>query len=186
MNKWLYARSELYRKYAGSLPETLSQVEMIFSAPDVGWLPVKFNISNKESEDIEFSVVYDPIPELIQWLEYIVKNRWSGGSYITIDCERYNTIFSYEVMVEPELEECKRPIHPTNCGLFTVYDTYSQQFIVEAFCQTEELVKSLYTSLTEFIKKVISDKDLEEQWDVDLKMYQELLNNHILNSFCYG
>ena len=29
MNKWLYARSELYRKYAGSLPDTLSQVEMI-------------------------------------------------------------------------------------------------------------------------------------------------------------
>jgi hypothetical protein len=89
-------------------------------------------------------------------------------------------------MVAPESEECKRPIHPTDCGLFTVYDTYSQQFIVEAFCQTEELVKSLYTSLTDFIKKVISDKDLEEQWDVGLKTYQELLNNHILNSFCYG
>ncbi len=186
MNRWLFARSELYRKYAECLPDTPSQIEMLFSSPEVGWLPTKFNISSKETEYIEFSYVYDPIPELIQWLEYIVKNRWSGGSYIAIDCEGYDTIFCYEVMVAPESEECKRPIHPTDCGLFTVYDTYSQQFIVEAFCQTEELVKSLYTSLTEFIKKVISDKDLEEQWDVDLKMYQELLNNHILNSFCYG
>ena len=183
MNKWLYARSELYRKYAENLPNTLAQVEMFFSSPEVGWLPVKFNIDNKESEEIEFSYVYDPIPELIQWLEYIVKNRWTGGSYITIDCERYNTIFCYEVMVEPESEECKRPIHPTDCGLFTVYDTYSQQFIVEAFCQTDELVKSLYTSLTDFIKKVINNKDFEEHWDVDLDIYQELLNNHELNSF---
>ena len=72
MNKWLYARSELYRKYADNLPHTLAQVEMLFSSPEVGWLPVKFNIDNKESEEIEFSYVYDPIPELIQWLEYIL------------------------------------------------------------------------------------------------------------------
>lgn len=183
MNKWLYARSELYRKYSDSLPQTLSQVEMLFSSPHVGWLPVIFNNSGKETEDIEFSYVYDPIPKLIQWLEYIVKNRWTGGSYITIDCEGYDIVFCYEVMVVPESEECKRPIHPTDCGLFTVYDTYRQQFIVEAFCQTEELVKSLYTSLTDFIKKVISDKDFEEHWEVDLIMYQELLNNHTLNPF---
>ena len=86
-------------------------------------------------------------------------------------------IFCYEVIVEPESEECDRPIHPTNCGLFTVYDTYSQQFIVEAFCKTDELVKSLYTSLTGFIKKVINDKDFEEHWDVDLEIYQELLRH---------
>ena len=178
MNKWLHARSELYAKYANGLPHTLPHMQMHFSSPQLGWLPVKFNVSGKESESIEFSDVYDPIPELFQWLEHLVKNRWTGGSYITIDCELYKTVFCYEVMVLPENEECKRHIHPTDCGLFTVYDTYHQQFIVEAFCETEKLVKSLYASLINFVEKVINDTDLEEHWEVDLNLYRELLKNH--------
>ena len=178
MNKWLHARSELYRKYANGLPNICPHIQMLFSSPHLGWLPVKFHVGSKESESIEFSDVYDPIPEMIQWLGYLIKNRWTGGSYITIDCESYKTIFSYEVMVVPEDEECKRRIHPTDCGLFTVYDTYHQQFVVEAFCETDELVKSLYTSLINFVEKAINDRDLEEHWDMDLKIYRELLKNH--------
>lgn len=175
MNKWLSARSELYRKYANGLPQHLPYVHLLFSSPHLGWLPVKFNIGGKESESIEFSDVYDPIPELIQWLEHINKKRWSGGSYITIDCELYTTIFSFEVMVLPEDEECKRNVHPSGCGLFTVYDTYHQQFIVEAFCETDEFVKALQMSLYGFIKEVLNHQDWEKDWSSDLEIYRNLL-----------
>ena len=182
MNKWLHARSELYKKYANGLPHILPHIQMLFSSPHLGWLPIKFNVNDKESESIEFSDVYDPIPELVQWLEHLIKNRWTGGSYITIDCESYKTIFCYEVMVVPEDNECKkRHIHPTDCGLFTVYDTYHQQFIVEAFCETDELINSLYTSLIDFVKNAINNKNLEEHWSTNLETYRILLNNHKLD-----
>lgn len=179
MNKWLHARSELYRKYANGLPTVLPRIEVLFSTPHLGWLPVKFNIGGKESESIEFSDAYDPIPEMVQWLDTINKNRWTGGSYITIDCEFYKVVFSYEVMVLPEDEECKRTIHPSDCGLFTVYDTYHQQFIVEVFCETDEFVKALQTFLYGFINEVLNNNDWEEHWDTDLEIYQKSLKEEI-------
>lgn len=178
MNKWLSARSELYKKYANGLPHHLPHILLLFSPPHWGWLPVKFNLDNKESESIEFSDAYDPIPELIQWLEFIIKNRWSGGSYITIDCESYKVIFSYEVMVVPEVEECKRYVHPSDCGLFSVYDTYHQQFIVEAFCETDEFIKSLHASLIGFVNEAVNNQDWEEHWSTDLEIYRDLLTNN--------
>ena len=167
-NKWLLERSKLFTKYAKEIPTACDCVEVKFDKPEVGWIDTHFFINGKEKGGIELSDVYEPFEDIKKWLEDIVKKESEfvhGVSMVEINCEAYGVALYYEPMLV--VGDCWNGLHPWSCnntGIFYVFDGATMEVWAEAFCETKNLVKSIYESIINYAKEMREVDSFIEDW----------------------
>ncbi|MGP1591679.1 MAG: hypothetical protein ACTTHI_07795 [Prevotella sp.] len=163
-NNWFLKRSEILAKYAGKYPVEYDKIEMKFSFPTYGWMPFQI-IKNKEVVKLrELSYACDAFVPMREWLEGIVEGHYDKISVIKLDCEDFYTVLYFEPLWFFDSFYEGIEVKPSDAGIFLVYDSFLNAFVVDAFCNIESLVKSLYYNLLEFADKMKENPKFTEEW----------------------
>lgn len=161
-NKWLLERSKVLMKYAETTPACLNRLSMTLEEPECGWIDAYFKVNGKFL-NVELSSVYEPFVPLKEWMEDIVKqtSRFTYGiSMVQIDCEGYQVMLYYE-----PIPFCDwRITQGRNCGILYIYDGAEEKVALDAFCETEELLKAVYTAVIQYAKDMQQCSVFIEDW----------------------
>lgn len=175
---WFAKRAGIYAKFAKEdcLPDKTDSVFFQFGKPSAGWIEMVVFVNGEKRLTAPLSVVYNPFPSIVLWLERIVRSELSEHT-LRVDCEGHELYFHYEMLYEAEVY-VKR--HPTSenpyrytyergdvntnpeLGLFYVYDSSSDSIPVCAFCVTKEMINALYLAMLSLATKHLSD--FEREW----------------------
>jgi hypothetical protein len=89
-NQWLYDETEkCWRAPKESMtpppdpPSIKETIEVEFSTPEYGWLPIHFQTKDKTIA-LDISDVYDPLPDIILWLEALANGH---SAHVSINTE---------------------------------------------------------------------------------------------------
>lgn len=178
-NQWLNSQIAVLQRYANGLPDTLDEVSLALDKPDVGWIDMHVKINGGEKLVINTSDVYDPFVPLRQWLEYLTRGWCETAASVMIDCEGYKVIFSYQPLFCPEISEAKKDIYPRNCGIFSIYNTLTEQTAVTAYCDTLKFIESFYRSLVNYAEENAHDPAFAEEWDFGNEIMQSADDDQI-------
>lgn len=166
-NQWINSQIAVLQRFANGLPDTLDEVTLALDKPEVGWIDMHFKINGGERLVINTSDVYDPFFPLRQWLEYLARNWQQRAASVLIDCEGYEVILSYQPFFCPEKDEAKMPNYPKDCGIFSIYNTLTEQTAATAYCDTIEFIGSLYKSLLDYVEENAHDPAFTDEWNFD-------------------
>lgn len=175
---WFAKRAEIYAKFAKEdcLLDKTDSVSFQFGKPIAGWIEMSIFVNGEKKLTAPLSVVYDPFPSIVKWLERIVCSEFSEHT-IRIDCEGNELYFHYEILYEAEVFVKRTPLPDkpnqymyehgdvnTNpeLGLFYVYNSSSDDIPVCAFCITKEMINALYLAMLSLATKHLSD--FESEW----------------------
>lgn len=165
-SNWLKQRSEILAKYAESLPTRQDRIKITFENPEAGWMPIHFFKNEQEAgRDLYFSDVYDSFVPLREWLETIATIGHEKASIVNLDCEGQHISLYYEPVWHYDFENYKGKLCPPCCGIFSVYDSYEDRFILDAFCNTETFVRDVYKCIIDFAKAMKDSPKFVEEWD---------------------
>lgn len=147
---WLHERSLIYDKYFKGIPEKSDAVKIDFQNLQYGWLEMVFHINGKRQLMIPLSDLYNPLKDIVQWLEAIIDLGNNNSYYeqtLHIDSEGSHVLMHYELIELPEfggIEDQK--------GLFIVYcsDRDDNENTVAAICSPIDLVRNIYIPLINF------------------------------------
>ena len=148
-NKWLIARAEVLMKFANELPKAVDQVTLNIDYPDVGWIDMHFLVNDKEATVLDTSSVYEPFMPLRRWLEFLITDWFETNASITLDLESNRVTLSYEPILHPGDFSDNKP-YPRNCGIFTIYDNWTDEMILTAYCDNLDFVLNFYRSLLRY------------------------------------
>lgn len=165
-SNWLKQRSEILAKYAESLPTRQDRIKISFENPEAGWMPIHFFKNEQEAgRDLRFSDVYDCFIPLREWLETIAAIGHAKTSIVNLDCEGLHILLYYEPVWYYDFQNYKGKFFPPECGIFSVYDSYEDRFILDAFCNTETFVRDIYKCIIDFAKAMKEFSGFIEEWD---------------------
>lgn len=162
-NKWLTARAEVLMKYANELPKAVDQVTVNIAAPDAGWIDFHFNVNGKEVTVLDTSCVYEPFLPLRRWLEFLITDWFETNASITLDLESNRVTLSYEPILHPGDFSDNKP-YPRNCGIFTIYDSWTDKMVLTAYCDNLEFVSMFYHTLLRYAIANAYNKEFVEDW----------------------
>lgn len=162
-NKWLTARAEVLMKYANELPNAVDKVTINIAAPDAGWIDFYFNVNGKEVTVLDTSCVYEPFLPLRCWLEFLITDWFETNASITLDLESNRVTLSYEPILHPGDFSDNKP-YPRNCGIFTIYDSWTDKMVLTAYCDNLEFVSMFYHTLLRYAVANAYNKEFVEGW----------------------
>lgn len=162
-NKWLTARAEVLMKFANELPQAVDQVSVNIAYPDVGWIDFHFSVNGKEVTVLDTSCVYEPFLPLRRWLEFLITDWFETNASITLDLESNRVTLSYEPILHPGDFSDNKP-YPRNCGIFTIYDNWSNEMVLSAYCDNLEFVSMFYHTLLRYAIAHAYNKEFIENW----------------------
>ena len=162
-NKWLTARAEVLMKYANELPKAVDKVTINIAAPDAGWIDFYFNVNGKEVTVLDTSCVYEPFMPLRCWLEFLITDWFETNASITLDLESNRVTLSYEPILHPGDFSDNNP-YPRNCGIFTIYDSWTDKMVLTAYCDNLEFVSMFYHTLLRYAVANAYNKEFVEGW----------------------
>ena len=162
-NKWLTARAEVLMKYANELPKAVDKVTINIAAPDAGWIDFYFNVNGKEVTVLDTSCVYEPFMPLRSWLEFLITDWFETNASITLDLESNRVTLSYEPILHPGDFSDNNP-YPRNCGIFTIYDSWTDKMVLTAYCDNLEFVSMFYHTLLRYAIANAYNKEFVEDW----------------------
>ena len=164
MNNWLNERSKLFAKYAENMPRKFDKVELQLDYPDCGWLDMHFMVNGEEKILISASDVYEPFEEIREWLESMAKNVFT---FTPSGVRIYDEVYNYNLYYEPtisDLGEFYDQFHTNLVGLFYIYDERVKQIVASAFCEIQDLVKSIYNPIIAFAKETRQKDEFVDDW----------------------
>lgn len=130
---------------AGAEKVKLDSFDIRFRGPDCGWLDSKVYVNGKEVYRMDFSDVYDPFKELVQWLLSLIQRRPSI-SVLSFDCESY-----YQQIVCDYLGYWKRGEDYKDVALFTLAcDWRDDEPPAYMILPVEEFVYKFYYGLLDY------------------------------------
>ena len=147
---WLHERSLIYDKYSKGIPEKSDAVKIDFQNLQYGWLEMVFHINGKRQLMIPLSDLYNPVKDIVQWLEAIIDLGNNNSYYeqtLHIDSEGSHVLMHYELIELPEFGGIE-----DQRGLFIVYcsDRDDNENTVAAICSPIDLVRNIYIPLINF------------------------------------
>ena len=147
---WLHERSLIYDKYSKGIPEKSDAVKIDFQNLQYGWLEMVFHINGKRQLMIPLSDLYNPLKDIVQWLEAIIDLGNNNSYYeqtLHIDSEGFHVLMHYELIELPEFGGIE-----DQRGLFIVYcsDRDDNENTVAAICSPIDLVRNIYIPLINF------------------------------------
>ena len=147
---WLHERSLIYDKYSKGIPEISDAVKIDFQNLQYGWLEMVFHINGKRQLMIPLSDLYNPLKDIVQWLEAIIDLGNNNSYYeqtLHIDSEGSHVLMHYELIELPEFGGIE-----DQRGLFIVYcsDRDDNENTVAAICSPIDLVRNIYIPLINF------------------------------------
>jgi KAP family P-loop domain protein len=147
---WLHERSLIYDKYSKGIPEKSDAVKIDFQNLQYGWLEMVFHINGKRQLMIPLSDLYNPLKDIVQWLEAIIDLGNNNSYYeqtLHIDSEGSHVLMHYELIELPEFGGIE-----DQRGLFIVYcsDRDDNENTVTAICSPIDLVRNIYIPLINF------------------------------------
>lgn len=147
---WLHERSLIYDKYSKGIPEKSDAVKIDFQNLQYGWLEMVFHINGKRQLMIPLSDLYNPLKDIVQWLEAIIDLGNNNSYYeqtLHIDSEGSHVLMHYELIELPEFGGIE-----DQRGLFIVYcsDRDDYENTVAAICSPIDLVRNIYIPLINF------------------------------------
>ena len=77
---WFHERSLIYDKYSKSIPKKPDVINVDFLNLRYGWLEMVFRINGQKQLMIPLSDLYDPLQDIVQWLEAII-DLGNGNPY---------------------------------------------------------------------------------------------------------
>ena len=113
-------------------------------------LEMVFRINGQKQLMIPLSDLYDPLQDIVQWLEAII-DLGNGNPYyehtLHIDSEGTHIFMHYELVELPEFGSVE-----DQRGLFVVYCSTleDKEQTVSAICSPVNLIKSIYLALLNF------------------------------------
>ena len=164
MNNWLNERSKLFAKYAENMPRKFDKVELQLDYPDCGWLDMHFKVNGDEKILISASDVYEPFEEIREWLELMAKNVFT---FTPSGIRIYDEVYNYNIYYEPiisDISEFYDQFHTNLVGLFYIYDERVKQIVASAFCEIQDLVKSIYNPIIAFAKETRQKDEFVDDW----------------------
>ena len=164
MNNWLNERSKLFAKYAENMPRKFDKVELQLDYPDCGWLDMHFKVNGDEKILISASDVYEPFEEIREWLELMAKNVFT---FTPSGVRIYDEVYNYNIYYEPiisDISEFYDQFHTNLVGLFYIYDERVKQIVASAFCEIQDLVKSIYNPIIAFAKETRQKDEFVDDW----------------------
>lgn len=176
-NPWLGERSRIFEKYSKAKLVSTDRVEVCLGKCEHGWIDIHFIVNSIEKGIVELSSTYEPFMDIIKWLENIVRNEKEfshGVSMVEINCEAYGVALYYEPMLT--MGSSWNGMEPWSCentGLFYVFDGATNTIFADAFCDTRELVKSIYGSIISYAEEFSGNEDFIEEWCWDA--YNEII-----------
>lgn len=166
-NKWLTARAELLMKFANGFPNTVDKVTLNIDYPDVGWIDMHFIVNGKEVTVIDTSGVYEPFLPLRRWLEFLITDWFETNASITLDLESNRVTLSYEPILHPGIDGRDRKPYPRNCGIFSIYDNWTDEIILTAYCDNLDFVSMFYRTLLRYAIAHAYNKEFVDDWIYD-------------------
>lgn len=147
---WLHERSLIYDKYSKGIPEKSDAVKIDFQNLQYGWLEMVFHINGKRQLMIPLSDLYNPLKDIVQWLEAIIDLGNNNSYYeqtLHIDSEGSHVLMHYELIELPEFGGIE-----DQRGLFIVYcsDRDDNENTVAAIYSPIDLVRNIYIPLINF------------------------------------
>lgn len=164
VNNWYLKRSEILARYADKYPSKYDKIEMRFGAHDYGWIPFHIIKNGESIELLGLSYLYDPFVPMKRWLEGIVEGLYEKVSVIKLDCEDVYTILYFEPLWFTYNFNEGSEVNPFHSGIFLVYDSVRKEFVVDAFCDIETLVRDLYRNILDFAEKMKTDPTFADDW----------------------
>lgn len=138
---WFHERSLIYDKYSKSIPKKPDVINVDFQNLRYGWLEMVFRINGQKQLMIPLSDLYDPLQDIVQWLEAII-DLGNGNPYyehtLHIDSEGTHIFMHYELVELPEFGSVE-----DQRGLFVVYCSTleDKEQTVSAICSPVNLIK---------------------------------------------
>ena len=163
-NNLLLERSKLFAKYAESMPDKADKLELQLDYPDCGWIDMHFKVNDEEKLMISASDVYEPFEDIREWLEQIVKHIFD---FTPTGIRIYDEFDDYLLYYEPfffHSDELLTNDPPPLDGLLYIYDSCEKKIVLEAICETKELVKSFYETILSFAKKSSKHEEFVDDW----------------------
>lgn len=144
---WLHERSLIYDKYSKGIPKKSDAVKIDFQNLQYGWLEMVFNINGQRQLMIPLSDLYNPLKDIVQWLEAIIDLGNSNSYYeqtLHIDSEGSHVLMHYELLELPEFGNIEN-----QRGLFIVYcsNRDDKEKTVAAICSPIDFVCNIYIPL---------------------------------------
>ena len=164
-SKWLQERANILAKYAQGLPHALDRIKLRFDYPEFGWIDVHVLKNDEEVGIMEFSDVYDTFVDLMEWLEAIAKND-NIACAVNMNCEDCHEVFGYEpVWFFDGKPDNSWGRHPRECGIFIWYQGWKEAFPLDAYCNTRQFIRDIYTCIMDFSKKMKDEPKFLDDWD---------------------
>lgn len=178
-DKWLQAREALHLKYITMCPKKLDHVSFDFNEPNNGAIEVKVTVNGwyDSPEHFHLPNTSKPYKPIVEWLEQILTKKNYGAAIMKalgedddISC---NTLY-YEPMPYGAGKDEKGDILiKHDRGLFYLYDHSKGIIKTEAYCDTDNFVRFIYTRM---------------KWDAQKKqhtIFSETIESYYMNKSEY-
>ena len=174
---WFTERSRVYKEISerDDLLKKLDSPFFYFTPPEAGWIDMEMYLNGKKRLTCSCSCVYDPFPEMIRWLEAIVRSN-NMETTMRIDTEGEEIYLHYEklrnwefcVSTKNNWRSCSKHLY-SELGLFFVYNSASDSIPFYALCETKDFVNSIYLALLTLCGNCYNShfSDFVEEWYLD-------------------
>ncbi len=177
---WFAERAKLFQELAEKEIVDLDEVQVHFRKLKAGWLYTDIYVNGELKDQIDISLIFDPIGDMSRWLSEIVDDR-KLTSIFEIDEEGVCSIFCFEHLYRAESGCGKKEsicngfdvsplwIEGLRCvesnekdwcqydadicfdyGLFFIYDSATDKITAKAIVKTKDFVNSIYMSFLKF------------------------------------
>lgn len=174
----------------------ISEIRVVFSPPEFGWIDMAIYVDGVKTVIINWSDVYDPSSDMVEWLKDIISFD-SSIHQLIIDEEGSKGILTYEEYGVEEIAQDdigilldeigqiqaisknKTKIEYQNrrvqLGIFTVYETHDDSMPIKVIVNERQFVSAIYLGLLSFaatFKFSETNKSFSSNWD-----FHRLLGN---------
>jgi len=181
---WLKERSRIYDKYVKSMPETSDEVHIEIENLQNGWLEIAFYVNGERKMLIPLSDTYNPIVDIVKWLEAVV-DLGKSNNYIEqtlhLDCEQgCHALLHYE-----QIDAHEFGMVDDERGLFIVYCSVLNEGeeTLSAICSMKKLVSNIYLPFVNLFANLpnarFKEQYIIENWngvDGEIESVMELYN----------
>ena len=127
----------------------LSEFDMRISGPENGWLEVNFILDRREVFTFEPSDSFTPFPDLKAWLTDMLNFTKVPSKSFTVDCESYETIFSYDYIGNIKTKKTCEPSVFIQIGDDTPVD--EEKSMIQFIVPVRQFVSVFYFKLRDYM-----------------------------------
>ena len=157
------ARAEAIRRaLSGEERIEIGEFDVKLSGPEYGWLYIDFYINGNRVFHFIPSDVYPPFSLLRDWLEHMIHFVNYPSSSFIIDCESYDSYFSYDFLGDARIKGIYEPVALIQLADNT--DSENSDGIVHFIIPIRKFVSCLYGTIKDYMCE--NRQLFSENWDL--------------------